>query len=113
MTFCSNPSTGGSNMAKNSWDYDTRTLTDAQIKKWKVPVMTDAEKKSAAKDSWFNLMMDIEIVPKGKTKHADADVKIKKGKRAAKVVEKYLKEKNTAVVKEKKPRGRPKKKGKK
>ena len=97
-------------MAKNSWDYNTRILTDAQIKKWKVPVMTEAEKKVAQKDPWFNTMMDMEIVPKGKTKHAD--VKLKKGKRAAKVVEKYLKEKNTAVVKEKKPRGRPKKKGK-
>lgn len=96
-------------MAKNSWDYNTRILTDAQIKKWKAPTMTEAEKKAARKDPWFDTMMDTEIIQKGKTKHSEADVKLKKGKRAAKVMEKYLKEKNTAKVKEKKPRGRPKK----
>ena len=97
-------------MAKTSWDYDTRTMTAAQLKKWKPPVMSAAElKQESKKDEWFARMIDAVIVPKGKTKHADADVKIKKGKRAAKVMEKYLKEKNTAKPVEKKPRGRPKK----
>ena len=100
-------------MAKTSLDYDTRTMTAAELKKWKPPVMTDAEKKQMAKtEPWFTFMMTTEIIQKGKTKHDDAVMKPKKGKRAAKVVEKYLKEKNTAKPVEKKPRGRPKKKGK-
>lgn len=96
---------------KTSWDYDTRAMTEAQRAKWKPPVLTEAEKKQMAKtDPWFTYMMNVPLVPFGKTVHTDKPTPKKKGKRALKAIKKYLKENGTdEVVHTPKKLGRPKK----